>query len=355
MKYKFIISIAICGVLVACDEKKKDERQDGKYARMEQEKESTLVKVQVARRDRFNVELVSNGKVEAHRKATIPFELDDMIREVKVKNGDRVRKGTVLAVVDEEKARSALEDARLNLQKAMLDLKSALLGDGLKTIADTVHLTPVRKEAIYLQSGYKASLKAYHKAEKEYDKVQTKAPFDGIVADVEAKPYNRASTYKALCTLIDDSRMEVVFNILETELTHLHPGMEVELYPYANHQDTLHGEVTEVNPRIDENGMVRVKAVTTNTKGVLVDGMNVSILIKRQIEEKVIIPKSAVLPRQGKKVVFLYRKGKAVWQYVTTGHENSTEISIEKGITPGDTVIYENNLGLSHLNAVSLE
>lgn len=101
--------------------------------------------------------------------------------------------------------------------------------------------------------------------------------------------------------------------------------------------------------------MVRVKAITDNQQGILVDGMNVSILIKRQIADKIIIPKSAVLPRQGKKVVFVYQKGKAMWRYVTTGYENSTEVSVEEGLSPGDTIIYENNLGLSHMNLVIIE
>ena len=234
-------------------------------------------------------------------------------------------------------------------------MKLSIINEGFKTLDDTIKLTALRKEAMYLQCGYTSSLKAFEKAEKEYKLVKTKAPFDGVIADIEAKPYNQTSTYKSLCTLIDDSKMEIVFNVLETEISNLHPEMEVEITPYANHEYTLIGKVTEVNPRIDENGMVRVKAITDNQQGILVDGMNVSILIKRQIADKIIIPKSAVLPRQGKKVVFVYQKGKAMWRYVTTGYENSTEVSVEEGLSPGDTIIYENNLGLSHMNLVIIE
>lgn len=309
----------------------------------------------MAQEDRFNLELVSNGKAEANRKAVLNFEVADVVRKVNVKNGDRVRKGDIIAEVDDEKARQTLEDARLALKKSILDLRLAVINEGFKILDDTTKLTPQRKEAMYLQCGYTSSLKAFEKAEKEYTLIKTKAPFDGIIADLEAKPYNQTSVYKSLCTLIDDSKMEVVFNVLETEIGNLHPGMEVEITPYANHENTLTGKITEVNPRIDENGMVKVKAVTDNDKRLLVDGMNVSILIKRQIDHKIIIPKTAVLPRQGKKVVFIYQKGKAMWRYVTTGYENSTEVSIEEGISPGDTVIYDNNLGLSHMNTVVIE
>ena len=353
MYYRFILPLTL--LLLACNGKEKQKKEDEQYARIEQQDEKTIVKAQVAREDRFNLELVSNGKAEANRKAALNFEVADVVRKVNVKNGDRIRKGDIIAEVDDEKAKQTLEDALLSLKKAVLDLKLSIINEGFKTLDDTIKLTALRKEAMYLQCGYTSSLKAFEKAEKEYTLIKTRAPFDGIIADLEAKPYNQTSVYKSLCTLIDDSKMEVVFNVLETEIGNLHSGMEVEITPYANHKYTLTGKITEVNPRIDENGMVKVKAVTDNQQRILVDGMNVSILIKRQIDHKIIIPKSAVLPRQGKKVVFVYQKGKAMWRYVTTGYENSTEVSVEEGISPGDTVIYDNNLGLSHMNTVVIE
>ena len=353
MYYRFILPLTL--LLLACNGKEKQKKEDEQYARIEQQDEKTIVKAQVARDDRFNWELVSNGKAEANRKATLNFDVADVVKKVNVKNGDRIRKGDIIAEVDDEKAKQTLEDALLSLKKAVLDLKLSIINEGFKTLDDTIKLTALRKEAMYLQCGYTSSLKAFEKAEKEYTLIKTRAPFDGIIADLEAKPYNQTSVYKSLCTLIDDSKMEVVFNVLETEIGNLHSGMEVEITPYANHKYTLTGKITEVNPRIDENGMVKVKAVTDNQQRILVDGMNVSILIKRQIDHKIIIPKSAVLPRQGKKVVFVYQKGKAMWRYVTTGYENSTEVSVEEGISPGDTVIYDNNLGLSHMNTVVIE
>ena len=196
--------------------------------------QKTIVKAQVAREDGFNLELVSNGKAEANRKATLNFDVADVVKKVNVKNGDRIRKGDIIAEVDDEKAKQTLEDALLSLKKAVLDLKLSIINEGFKTLDDTIKLTALRKEAMYLQCGYTSSLKAFEKAEKEYKLVKTKAPFDGVIADIEAKPYNQTSTYKSLCTLIDDSKMEIVFNVLETEISNLHPEMEVEITPYAN-------------------------------------------------------------------------------------------------------------------------
>ena len=232
------------------------------------------------------------------------------------------------------------------------ELRTRLMSEGINELKDTTQLPPQRLRTIMLQSGYTSALHAYEKAKTDYENIRTCAPFNGIVADLEAKPYNPSSAYQNLCTLIDDSQMEVVFNVLETEIQHIRKGMEVELTPYANNQVTLHGKVTEVNPKIDENGMVKIKAMTDNPERILVDGMNVNIILKRPIEHKLIVPKSAVLPRQGKKVVFIHENGKAIWRYVTTGVENSEEISIESGLKAGEEVIYENNLGLSHESEV---
>jgi RND family efflux transporter MFP subunit len=351
-----ILSIlCISGLTIACGNKK-EAREEGTLARAGQQREEIVVKATPARRDHFTLQLVSNGKATATRVATVNFTVNDIVTRVHVKNGDRVRAGAPLVSVDDRKARQALEDATMNMDKAFLDIKMDAIGDGVEfnTMADTVNLHPERLRVILLQRGFHAHRKARENAAYDLEHVVARAPFDGVVADLDAKEYNHSSAYKSACTLIDDARMEVVFNVLETEIRNLAAGMEVEITPYADPARVLHGAITEVNPRVDENGMVRVKAVTPNPASLLVDGMNVDILVKRRLDNKLIIPKSAVLPRQGRKVVFVYEEGKALWRYVTTGQENSTEVSIEEGLREGELVIHENNLGLSHQSEVTL-
>ena len=112
MCYRFIPPLALLFLLLACNGKGKqnEESEEENYAKIEQQEEKTIVKVQVAREDRFNLELVSNGKAEANRKATLNFEVPDVVRQVNVKNGDRVRQGDVIAVVDDVKAKQTLEN-----------------------------------------------------------------------------------------------------------------------------------------------------------------------------------------------------------------------------------------------------
>ena len=349
----WILLCLACMMTLSCSDKKNtaDESEKGVSTVLPDTKNE--VAVQILKKRDFHHELVSNGKINARGKADLRFETGEVIAHIYVKNGDRVQKGQKLADLDKFRLEQKLSQSEDALLKAELELKDVLIGQGYspddfsKVPAETMKIAKVK-------SGYEQSKSQYELAKREMEHATLIAPFDGVVANLFSKPYNPANTSEAFCTIIDSKGMEADFTVLENELAFIRMGDKVVITPYAG-GDAFEGSVSEINPLVDANGMVKVKAVTDNQQRILVDGMNVSILIKRQIDHKIIIPKSAVLPRQGKKVVFVYQKGKAMWRYVTTGYENSTEVSVEEGISPGDTVIYDNNLGLSHMNTVVIE
>ena len=68
------------------------------------------------------------------------------------------------------------------------------------------------------------------------------------------------------------------------------------------------GSISEINPLVDANGMVKVKAAV-NGQGKLFSGMNVRVSVKRSLGEQLVIPKTAVVLRSGKQVVFTLKEG----------------------------------------------
>ena len=66
-----------------------------------------------------------------------------------------------------------------------------------------------------------------------------------------------------------------------------------------------------------------IKAELANP-GMLMEGMNVEVVIQKEMPDKLIVPKPAVVMRQNQEVLFKYVKGKAFWTYVKTLHENSS-------------------------------
>jgi RND family efflux transporter MFP subunit len=108
------------------------------------------------------------------------------------------------------------------------------------------------------------------------------------------------------------------------------------------------GKVSEINPVVNEQGLVLVKIKIQNPDAYLLEGMNAQVIIEKNLQNQVVIPKEAVVERSGKKVVFVYENGLAKWNYVTVAHENSQEVTISEGLKVGQKVIVEGNLNLGH-------
>ena len=110
-------------------------------------------------------------------------------------------------------------------------------------------------------------------------------------------------------------------------------------------------------PMVDANGMVRVRAqVGAGSK--LYDGMNVRVSVKRSVPDQMVVPRTAIVLRSGKQVLFTVQDSVAMWNYVTTGLENMTEYTLvnweESGLQEGMTVITSGNINLAHESPVKV-
>lgn len=300
----------------------------------------------------FNHELVSNGKVHAREYADVYFQSAEAIAHIYVKNGDRVTKGQKLAELDKFKLNNSVKQAKDRLEQARLELKDVLIGQGYSP--DNMDAVPKEiMELAKVKSGYDQSLSQYELAVKELEQATLTAPFNGLVANLFQKVHNKASSSEAFCRIINNQDMEVGFTVLESELPLIKTGDKVIITPYSSTVNGQEGSICEINPLVDENSMVQVKA-RLNGGSKLFDGMNVRVNVHRQLDEKLIVPKSAVVLRSGRQVVFTLEKGKALWNYVQTGLENMESYTIEDGLKEGNTVITTGNLNLAHETPVNV-
>lgn len=350
--YGLVCCLTYAG-LTSCSGKKDSTNDSDKSATTALPDTKDAVRIQVLKKRDFNHELVSNGKISARSKADLRFETSEVIAHIHVKNGTPVRKGQKLAELDKFRLEHKLSQAEDALLKADLELKDVLIGQGYtvddfsKVPAETMKMTRVK-------SGYEQAKSQYELTKRETEHATLVAPFDGIVANLYSKPYNLANTYEVFCSVIDTQNMEADFTVLENELALIKVGDKVVVAPYVG-GSTFEGSISEINPLVDANGMVRVKA-TVNGQGKLFSGMNVRVSVRRNLGAQLVISKTAIVLRSGKQVVFTLKEGKAMWNYVHTGLENATEYivsdksqkGIEDGLQEGDTVIVSGNLNLAH-------
>lgn len=312
------------------------------------------VKVMVLEKENFHHELVSNGKVNAGKKADLRFENGGIIARIYVRNGDGVKKGQKLAELDKFKLINKLKQTENSLEKARLDLQDVLIGQGY-AVDDLSKVPDEILKLAKVKSGYDQMKAQYELAKREEEQATLVAPFDGVVANLFFKTFNIVSTSEVFCSIIDMKDMEVDFSVLESELPLLKKNDQVIIIPYADAASKYEGRVSEINPLVDDKGMVKVRA-RVKGKGRLFTGMNVRVNVQRSLGKQLVVPKSAVVLRSGKQVVFTLEDERAQWNYVRTGLENidscvvsdKEEPGVTDGLRKGDVVIVSGNVNLAH-------
>ncbi|MBO5445417.1 MAG: efflux RND transporter periplasmic adaptor subunit [Muribaculaceae bacterium] len=300
----------------------------------------------------FNHEIVSNGHVTASGKADVNFQAQGVISAVYVKNGQRVEKGQKLGALDTYKIENQLEKERNAVAAATLEMQDVLIGQGY----DPEHTENVPQEMMRLarlRSGLEQAELSLAATRRELSDATLKAPIAGVVANLTTKPFNMTGS-EPFCRIISDRGMEVEFTVIEGELAMLKPGDEVSVSPFSDPATVVAGRISEINPMVDANGMVKVWATIGKSAGLL-DGMNVRVRVRRRVVEALVVPKSAVVLRSGRQVVFTLEDGKAIWNYVTTGLENLDQYTVTEGLKAGDKVIISGNLNLAHETDVELK
>jgi len=307
------------------------------------------IKTEIIKPQTFNTQLISNGIIENKAKADLRFKTVERIAKIYVKNGQRVKKGTVLAKLDNGLLANQIQQEKVALRNAEVNLTREKIIFEIHKKAES-EVNPNILKTVYSKSGYKEAKARVESAQIKYNQTILKAPFTGIVSNLTTKAGNHISGSDVFCTLLSQSKnqIEVIFSILEQELSFVNKNMSITLTTFSNKEKEFTGKIIEINPSVDENGLISIKASLDKTDSSLLNGMHVKIVINKPLKNVVVVPKKALVLRSNKKVIFTVKNNLAKWNYVEVLHENSTSYAIKKGLKVGDTIIVSGNLNLAH-------
>ncbi|SEJ75787.1 RND family efflux transporter, MFP subunit [Dyadobacter sp. SG02] len=305
------------------------------------------VSLDKAVRKSFVAKVFTNGKLSTVNEIPMAFQRQGLIEDISVKNGMQVKSGQLLASLKNDQQKLDLRQARLELDESKVELNDQLITQGGKR-GDTSSISEEVFAFIKLRSGYTRALLSVQKAELELSKTYLYAPVDGIVANLSINSHGPVLADKPFCILLDRRSILVQCSILETELDAVRTGQSVKIEPVGRAGQIYDGVVCEINPIVSPQGLIEVTLRVVRHDAWLLPGMNVRVSIEKRINNEIVIPKGAVVDRAGRKVVFAYEEHRAKWRYVKVGHENDREVTIQAGLTHGESIIVSGNLNLAN-------
>ncbi len=333
----------------------------------------------------------AQGRVYAYQQMDLIAEAPGRLVTLKVKDGTRVKKGDIIAEIDDREYRLAVEDAKSQMLEARanyiqydtnLELKSAPSAntaayaalekkykDGLISKdqydrdkyaleLDEVRSGSKRLEVVSAKTVDKAQM-AIKKAQLNLEKCVLRAPFSGTIFGVEVTEGMLLSGATKIAKLVNLNDLVVKAQVLESEIGQVVQGRDIRVkFTALPELEDLTGTVKAISPFVnDSNKTVEAVLSFKNKDERVRPGMFAEARIDAAIfTDRLMVPKTAILPRDNRKVVFkVSTENRAKWEYVTTGEENDGYVEITEGnLEPGDMVLTDNHFTMGHDTLVSI-
>lgn len=334
--------------IVAC--KNGDKEASEELAKNVYEREVNRVDTLYLKRTLFQQQLISNGRLRAKTKGVLGFKTTGVVVDLPVKNGSYVQAGDLIARIDTEEALLSLSQARVRYQKALIDRQDALINFGY-SLNDSLNIPAEVMQNAAIRSGYANAQSDLRMAEIALERCFLRAPFSGKIANLATQRYEQGGAN--FCTLIDDRLFEVDFPVLETEMGYITQNMGLELSPLHKPSERYRGRVTQLNPMVDLRGQISITGEVLGNRE-LIDGMNVKIYLESSVPGQLVVPKSAVVMRDGYPVLFAYANGKAEWVYIDIIMSSGEYYAVtgnkikQAELAEGACIIVGGNVNLAH-------
>ncbi|HEX2079965.1 MAG TPA: efflux RND transporter periplasmic adaptor subunit [Longimicrobium sp.] len=297
------------------------------------------------------------GQAEAWQKNVLVAQVNGRIISLPVREGDGVGSGQTVVGLDGAEYRLAVEEAQAAVRDAENKLAEATLFD------DRIEDASVRTErlaAARVRSGVETAEVRLRRAQLDLQRTRLGSPFAGRIASLKVVPGQWVRTGDELMTIVDLDPIRVEVQVLESEIAHLTRGRTANVTFAAFPGETFTGRIQTINPIVESGTRTaRVTVLVDNPQGRILPGMYARVSLEaRRYADRVMVPRSAILERDRRTMLFVYEPGQAdgqaKWRYVTTGLQNDSMVEIlsegveTDSVKPGEVVLTEGHYTLIH-------
>lgn len=276
-----------------------------------------------ARLGRFQDTINAVGTLKGEAEIELRFQVDGRIEEFNVQEGAKVRKGQIIARINERDARLKTERAKLELEQTE---KLYDLGGVSKTKLDESRLN-------------------LEVAMSELDKTRIVASRDGIIGEKEAEVGEFVNPQRKIAKLVSIKNVVVEVGIIEKQVDKVYPGQKLLVTVDAYPGNVFEGTIESISPLIGSDGSktFSMRSKIPNPDSLLLPGMFArSKIITYEKDDAISVPNDALVKTAGGFQVFVVNKDNiAEARDVQVGYVSTEFTEISGGLTPGEIVVIQ--------------
>ncbi|MGF7138671.1 efflux RND transporter periplasmic adaptor subunit [Roseimarinus sediminis] len=276
--------------------------------------------------------IYSTGSLIPDEEVDLAFETSGKVIGIYFSEGTRVRKGELLAKINDRPLQAQLMklQAQLKLSREREFRQRQLL----------------ERDAISQESYDQASTEMQaleadiQLIEARISETELRAPFDGVVGLRMISEGAFATTQTKIVRLVKISPLKIEFSFPERYAGEVKPGYPIT-FEIDGYDNPFEASVYAVDPKVDiATRSIVARALYANSNEELKPGRFVSVKAQlSQIENTVSVPTQAIIPEMSGEKVFIYKNGKAQQVKVTLGLRTESHVQIRSGLQFGDTLL----------------
>jgi RND family efflux transporter MFP subunit len=300
------------------------------------------------------------GTLRAAQTSQLAAQMMGNILEIRVHEGDRIRRGQVLAVIDDAQPRAALDRATAADLAAQQEIT---VSDSDFTLAEATfkrYQTLYEKKSVSPQefdevkaryqaaqarrdmarAGQAQAKAALDQARTALGYTRILAPFDGVVSEKKADVGTLASPGMPIFTVEDLRRYRLEATVNETDLRYVRMGQQVPAVIDALGDKELKGRVVEIVPAADPASRSFLVKIEVPTSPALRSGLFGRTQFTRGERSALLIPCTAVVERgQLQGVYVLDQNQVAGLRYITLGKPSAQHVEVLAGLQAGELLV----------------
>jgi len=290
--------------------------------------------------------LVLTGTIVAHQRAELTADTQGKVVTVLVERGDTVKLGQGLIQLDVRSAALSAREAQANLsaaraQKELADQEctrtKSLFDKGAITASEYDRQMTQCRAALEQVAATQARGEMMAKSVSDG---LVRAPFAGTVDQKSVSPGEWVAPGKPLVTLVERDPLRIELSVPELAVGDIHEGAPVFVEAVAQPGKKFRAKITRIGAEIGRTRSLTVEATLDPGSG-LVPGMFAEAHVVKRTEQRVVVPKTAVVQRGKRDHVFVVAKnGEVVDTIVHLGYPpGEGKATILAGVASGDKLV----------------